>query len=82
MAESLAENFKTKYSYFHSYASNVCISSNIRSPLKPVMMCENCGMMQFLRSGLNQESVVTCYASFPVYRSWELRKLARILVNQ
>jgi len=38
--------------------------------------------MQFLRIGLNHESVVTCCASFPFYRSWELRKLARILVNQ
>ena len=41
---------------------------DIRSPLKPVMMCENYGMMQFLRSGFNQASVVTCYAYLQFYR--------------
>ena len=30
--ESLAENFKTKYSYFHSYASNVCIFGTFALP--------------------------------------------------
>jgi len=42
---------------------------NIRCPFKPVMMYENCGLMQFLRSGFNQASVVTCYAYLPFYRS-------------
>ena len=60
----------------------IYVFSNTRSPMRPVMMYENCGMTQLLRSGLNQESVVICYASFPFYRSCELRKLERILVNQ
>jgi hypothetical protein len=69
MIEFLAGNFKMRYSYFHSYALN----------MKLVMLYENCGMIELSRRGLNQEAVVSCYVSFPLYRFSELRKLARNL---
>lgn len=60
----------------------IYVFSNIRFPLKLVMLYENCDVIELLRRGLNREAVVTFYATFPWFRFPDLSKLARNLTDE
>jgi predicted PolB exonuclease-like 3'-5' exonuclease len=88
MIDSLAEDFKTRFSDFRSHATNIRVFDN-PSPLKSQMLqkklkLELIKLQQHdstLLSSFNQEALITFYASLPLSRFSDLRKLARNLAS-
>jgi hypothetical protein len=83
----LAENVKLRFNVLRRHATDKCVFENqfsveeSRPPEKLQLELLELQYDSILRSSFNQEALLTFYASLPVSRLSEFRKLARNLAN-